>query len=77
MIPLAGITRNIKAHSMRIGGNSTAADRGVPAELRQAHGRWRTDAMVQHYTRRDTAAKLDVTRRLGLAGERLSLRSAV
>ncbi|EFJ39214.1 hypothetical protein VOLCADRAFT_101237, partial [Volvox carteri f. nagariensis] len=67
MVPLAGIKRNITAHSMRIGGNSTAADRGVPAELRKAHGRWRTDAMVQHYTRRDTAAKLEVSRRLGLA----------
>ncbi|EFJ39619.1 hypothetical protein VOLCADRAFT_100749 [Volvox carteri f. nagariensis] len=49
------------------GGNSMAADRGVPAELRKAHGHWCTDAMVQHYTRRDTAAKLEVSRRLGLA----------
>ncbi|EFJ52959.1 hypothetical protein VOLCADRAFT_86483 [Volvox carteri f. nagariensis] len=73
MVSLAGITRHIKAHSMCIGGNSTAVDRGVPAELHKAYGRWRTDAMVQHYmvqhyTRRDTAAKLEVSRRLGLTG---------
>ncbi|EFJ40563.1 hypothetical protein VOLCADRAFT_99598 [Volvox carteri f. nagariensis] len=71
MVSLAGITWHIKAHSMCIGGNSTAADRGVPAtlpaELHKAHGCWCTDAMVQHYTRRDTAAKLEVSRRLGLA----------
>ncbi|EFJ48371.1 hypothetical protein VOLCADRAFT_90980 [Volvox carteri f. nagariensis] len=65
MVSLAGITHHIKAHSMGIG-----ADRGVPAELRKAHGCWRTDAMVQHYTRCDTAAKLEVSRRLGLANER-------
>ncbi|EFJ39531.1 hypothetical protein VOLCADRAFT_100854 [Volvox carteri f. nagariensis] len=53
---------------LELGGNSMAADRGVPAELRKAHGRWRTDAMVQHYMRHDTAAKLEVSRRLGLAG---------
>ncbi|EFJ41198.1 hypothetical protein VOLCADRAFT_107795 [Volvox carteri f. nagariensis] len=63
----AGITRRITAHSMRIGGNSTAADRGVPADLHKAHGRWRSDAMVQHYTRRDGEAKLSVSRSLGLA----------
>ncbi|EFJ42576.1 hypothetical protein VOLCADRAFT_97387 [Volvox carteri f. nagariensis] len=73
----AGITRRITAHSMRIGGNSTAADRGVPADLRKAHGRWRSDAMVQHYTRRDGEAKLSVSRSLGLASEQMSLRSAV
>ncbi|EFJ51734.1 hypothetical protein VOLCADRAFT_87503 [Volvox carteri f. nagariensis] len=63
----AGITRRITAHSMRIGGNSTAADRGVPADLRKVHGRWCSDAMVQHYTRRDGEAKLSVSRSLGLA----------
>ncbi|EFJ48373.1 hypothetical protein VOLCADRAFT_104764 [Volvox carteri f. nagariensis] len=67
----AGITRRITAHSMRIGGNSTAADRGVPADLRKAHGRWRSDAMVQHYTRRDGEAKLSVSRSLGLANAAL------
>ncbi|EFJ44424.1 hypothetical protein VOLCADRAFT_95324 [Volvox carteri f. nagariensis] len=73
----AGITRRITAHSMRIGGNSTAADRGVPEDLRKAHGWWCSDAMVQHYTRRDGEAKLSVSRSLGLASEQMSLRSAV
>ncbi|EFJ39760.1 hypothetical protein VOLCADRAFT_100577 [Volvox carteri f. nagariensis] len=76
----AGITRCITAHSMRIGGNSTsstAADRGVPADLHKAHGRWRSDTMVQHYTWRDGEAKLSVSRSLGLASEQMSLRSAV
>eukprot|EP00198_Chlamydomonas_reinhardtii_P013747 XP_001703084.1 predicted protein [Chlamydomonas reinhardtii] len=31
----AGVSGNIKPHSMRIGGNSAAADAGVPASLRQ------------------------------------------
>ncbi|EFJ40645.1 hypothetical protein VOLCADRAFT_99514 [Volvox carteri f. nagariensis] len=44
-----------------------AADRGVPAEMCKAHGCWRTDTMVQHYMWRDIAAKLEVSRRLGLA----------
>ncbi|EFJ41670.1 hypothetical protein VOLCADRAFT_98394 [Volvox carteri f. nagariensis] len=65
---LPRIMRHIKVHSMHIGGNSTAADRGVPAELHKAHGHWHTDAMVEHYTRHDTAAKLEVSHRLGLAG---------
>ncbi|KXZ41262.1 hypothetical protein GPECTOR_594g664 [Gonium pectorale] len=74
--PSAGISEFVKPHSARIGGNSTAARNGVPAELRQAHGRWRTSEMVHHYTRRDLPSKLEVTRRLGLASK-LSLRSAV
>ncbi|EFJ46156.1 hypothetical protein VOLCADRAFT_105719 [Volvox carteri f. nagariensis] len=55
------------------GGNSTAADRGVPADLHKAHGRWRSDAMVQHYTWRDGEAKLSVSRSLGLAKEHTAL----
>ncbi|EFJ39933.1 hypothetical protein VOLCADRAFT_100358 [Volvox carteri f. nagariensis] len=69
----AGITRRITAHSMRIGGNSTAADHGVPADLHKAHGRWCSDAMVQHYTQHDGEAKLSVSRSLGLAKEHSAL----
>ena len=64
MCAAAGITAHITTHSMRIGGNSTAADRGVTAELRQAHGRWLSPAMVDLYTRRPVAVGMDITRRM-------------
>jgi hypothetical protein len=67
MCAAAGIAASIKPHSFRLGGNSTAAANGVPEEVRKAHGRWRSDAMVQHYTRRDLGNALEVTRKIGLS----------
>ena len=62
----ARIPEHITPHSLRIGGNSEAAARGVPAELRMAHGRWLSPQMVALYTRREPAAAIDLARRLGL-----------
>ena len=70
----AGVSGNIKPHSMRIGGNSAAADAGVPASLRQVHGRWKPATMVGHYTRPTLEDTLGVTRAMGLAGGEVSLR---
>ncbi|EFJ47777.1 hypothetical protein VOLCADRAFT_91709 [Volvox carteri f. nagariensis] len=42
MCSAVGIKRGIMPHSMRIGGNSAAAARGVSEEARKAHGRWKT-----------------------------------
>ncbi|EFJ44018.1 hypothetical protein VOLCADRAFT_106548 [Volvox carteri f. nagariensis] len=67
MCSAVGIKRGIMPHSMRIGGNSAAAARGVSEEARKAHGRWKTDAMVQLYTRLEDDAALETTRNLGLA----------
>lgn len=67
MCDAVGIDRGIKPHSMRIGGNSAAAERGVSEEARKAHGRWKSEEMVQLYTRRGDTAALEVTRNLGLA----------
>ncbi|EFJ39013.1 hypothetical protein VOLCADRAFT_108797 [Volvox carteri f. nagariensis] len=66
MCSAVGIKRGIMPHSMRIGGNSAAAARGVSEEARKAHGRWKTDAMVQLYTRLEDDAALETTRNLGL-----------
>ena len=52
---------------MRIGGNSAAAAHGVSEEARKAHGCWKSDEMVQLYTRRSEEAALEVTCSLGLA----------
>ena len=67
MCDAVGIDSGIMPHSMRIGGNSAAADHGVSEEARKAHGRWKSDEMVQLYTRRGEEAALEVTRNLGLA----------
>ncbi|KXZ42260.1 hypothetical protein GPECTOR_173g206 [Gonium pectorale] len=60
----AGIAAHTTPHSMRIGGNSTAAANGVPAEVRRAHGRWLSPSMVDLYTRRSPGAGIDLTRRM-------------
>lgn len=62
----AGITSRILPHSMRIGGNSAAEARGVPAELRMAHGRWLSGRTLAGYTRRAPDAAIELTRRVGL-----------
>ena len=67
MCDAVGIDRGIMPHSLRIGGNSTAAAHGVPEEARKAHGRWKSDEMVRLYTRKNEDAALEVTRNLGLA----------
>lgn len=67
MCDAVGIDKGIMPHSMRIGGNSAAADHGVSEAARKAHGRWKSDEMVQLYTRRGEEAALEVTRNLGLA----------
>ncbi|PNH03470.1 hypothetical protein TSOC_010482 [Tetrabaena socialis] len=59
--------KRVKPHSRLIDGNSTAAELGVPAELRKAHARRQSDSMVEPYTRRDLETALCATRRLGLA----------
>jgi hypothetical protein len=62
----AGIHKNITPHSMRIGGNSAAAEAGVSAELRMAHGRWISPRMVGLYTRRTVDGAISLTRQMGL-----------
>jgi hypothetical protein len=61
-----GINKRITPHSMRIGGNSAAAEAGVPVELRMAHGRWLSPQMVGLYTRRTVDSAIGLTRQMGL-----------
>ena len=64
MCAAAGLPDNLTSHSLRIGGNSRAEELGFPAELRMRHGRWRSLATVDLYTRRGLEAALAMTRRL-------------
>ncbi len=66
MCEAAGIRRHITPRSLRIRGNSEAAERGVPEELSRAHGRWLAPQMVDLYTRRSVRSAIDLTRSLGL-----------
>ncbi|PNW81626.1 hypothetical protein CHLRE_06g253550v5 [Chlamydomonas reinhardtii] len=64
MCAATALPDNLKSHSLRIGGNSRAEELGFPAELRMRHGRWRSLPMVEHYTRRELAPALEMTRHL-------------
>lgn len=67
MCSARGIKRGVMPYSIRIGGSRTAKAHGVTEEAREAHGRWKSDSMVQLFIRRNEDSALEVTPSLGLA----------
>jgi hypothetical protein len=57
-----GITKHITPHSMRVGGASEAAIAGCPGRLIMKQGRWRTEAVKDHYVRESLDQLLMVSR---------------
>jgi len=53
-------------HSLRAGGASTAANRGVSYRLFKRHGRWKSDKAKDGYIEDDISALLSVSQTLGL-----------
>jgi hypothetical protein len=63
--PEEAVRKRIGTQSLRSGGATTVAARGVSDRLFQAHGGWRTVAMKDHYVKDTAQAKLSVTMALG------------
>jgi hypothetical protein len=57
-----GITKHITPHSMRVGGASEAAAAGCPGRLIMKQGRWKTEAVKDHYVRESLDQLLMVSR---------------
>lgn len=53
-------------HSLRAGGATEAARRGVPDRLFQRHGRWATATCKNMYIKDDVCAMLSVSQKLGI-----------
>ena len=49
-------------HSLRSGGATTAANRGVPDRLFKRHGRWRSETAKDGYVHENESALLSVSR---------------
>jgi hypothetical protein len=66
MCAAAGVTKHITLHSMRIGGITAAAEKGVPDRLLMKHGRWVSEYVKNHYIRESLQNMLLVSQSLGL-----------
>jgi hypothetical protein len=66
MCAAAGVTKHITMHSMRIGGITAAAEKGVPDRLLMKHGRWVSEYVKNHYIRESLQNMLLVSQSLGL-----------
>ena len=66
MCAAAGVTKHITLHSMRIGGVTAAAEKGVPDRLLMKHGRWVSEYVKNHYIRESLQNMLMVSQSLGL-----------
>jgi hypothetical protein len=53
-------------HSLRAGGATEAANRGVPDRLFRRHGRWASDSSKDLYVKDSLAKRLSVSQNLGL-----------
>ena len=53
-------------HSLRAGGATAAANRGVPDRLFKRHGRWKSDAAKDGYVEDSLDHRLEVTKQIGL-----------
>lgn len=54
--------RNYGLHSLRSGGASHLANKGVSEELLMQHGRWKTTTAKNRYVKRDLERRLDVSK---------------
>jgi hypothetical protein len=66
MCTVAGVTKHITMHSMRIGGVTAAAEKGVPDRLLMKHGRWVSEFVKNHYIQESLQNMLLVSQSLGL-----------
>ena len=53
-------------HSLRAGGATAAANKGVPDRLFKRHGRWKSEAAKDGYILDSEVAMLEVTKQLGI-----------
>lgn len=53
-------------HSLRSGGATRAAEKGIPDRLFKSHGRWRSDKAKNGYVKESLRNKLKVTKALGI-----------
>ena len=53
-------------HSLRAGGATEAANRGVPERLFKRHGRWASDSSKDLYVKDSLRKRLSVSQNLGL-----------
>lgn len=53
-------------HSLRSGGATSAADKGVCDRLFKKHGRWRSDTATDGYVSESVNIKMSVTKSLGI-----------
>ena len=53
-------------HSLRSGGASSAANKGVPERLLKAHGRWVSDRAKDGYIKDDLKTQMAVSLNLGI-----------
>lgn len=65
----AGIVDNIKVyglHSLRSGGATASAVRGIPDRIFKRHGRWRSESAKDGYVQDPLSERLSVSKKLGL-----------
>ena len=53
---------NYGLHSMRSGGATHLANRGVPEDLIMQHGRWKTTNAKNRYVKREVTQRLNVVK---------------
>ena len=58
--------RKYGLHSLRAGGATAAANRGVPNKLFKRHGRWKSETTKDRYVQDSMSSRLSVSRSLGL-----------
>ena len=58
--------KNFGLHSFRVGGATTAANKGLPERLFKRHGRWRSERAKDGYVKDSLEKRLRVTKSLGL-----------
>ena len=63
---LGYISKDYGWHSFRHGGDTAAADAGVPDRLFKSHGRWQSDKAKDGYVHEHLKTKLSVTAALNL-----------
>jgi integrase len=69
MVEKAGLGNKVSGRSLRVAGASYAAAGGVPKEVIQTVGGWRSDA-INYYYRPTTAINLGISQRMGFTTQR-------
>ena len=53
-------------HSLRAGGDTAAANAGVPDRLFKRHGRWKSESAKDGYVKDSVESRLEVSKNLGI-----------